>query len=270
MSTLWLPCTLVVLVLIVPLSLLLARFWWHCRQLHETQHDLYEAKRQIEEDNRQLMSMLSHELRSPMSTISNATAVIDLALAQGDTALVLEMTQNIRQGLSRLTHVVDNLSVEARFAEWETQTPQHISLDKHLRKLLYQIQQPHPERKIALHLHGVTTVTLPAPGMFDILLIHLLDNAIKYSPVTCPIELTVTATAKQPMVIEVADRGPGLEPALRAQLFKKYIRGRQTGNTGGTGLGLFLVKYIVDTLNGTIQVLERDGGGTCFRIELPL
>ena len=271
MSTLWLACMLLLLVLSASLSLLVVYFWRYCRHLRQAQYDLHHAGLQIEEDNRQLMAMLSHELRSPMAAISNAAAVIDLALSQEQPEHIPEMTHNIRQGLARLTRIVDNLAVDDRLAQWKTQTPRTLALDTHLHSLLEQIRQIHPTCQIQLQLHGPQiSVTLPAPDMFDTLLMHLLDNAVKYAPASCPIELNVTIKPHSALVVDVADQGPGLEPALRARLFNKYIRGRQTGSTGGTGLGLFLVKYIVDTFGGTIQVLDREGGGTCFRVELPL
>lgn len=221
------------------------------------------------EENQQLMSILSHELRSPVAAISNATAVIDSALNKQQLALIPDMVQRIRHAIFRLKNFLDSLTAEDRLKKLGRRQAKQVVLHDHVQSLLAQLQQTHPESRCVWRLSGQASVTLQDPVMFNIVLNNLLDNAIKYSGGTQPVELSICVDERGGIVMEVADRGPGIDAELRKQLFRKYTRGKQAEYVSGTGIGLYLVKHILELLNGRIDVLDRDGGGACFRVELP-
>lgn len=221
------------------------------------------------EDSYHLISMLSHELRSPMSAIAYSIEVIDDACSHGKPEMIPDMTKRIRQSLKRLRNFVDGLTAEDRLAGHDRVRPHIIHMQELLDKLVTNLQYAHPERVVETQLTGHDKVVVADAVMFEILIANLLDNAAKYSPKDTPITLTITVDDVGSIKTEVADRGPGIEPELHSRLFRKYVRGKQENMANGLGLGLFYVHRIVEQCGGTIKVQEREGGGACFLVELP-
>src|SRR5262249_46690276 len=98
--------------------------------------------------------------------------------------------------------------------------------------------------------------------------INLIENAVRYSPESSPIEIAARLE-KQEVVIEVMDRGPGLPPGEESRVFDKFYRGPFPGDRAGVGLGLTVSRGIVEAHGGTIDAVKRPGGGASFRIRLP-
>ena len=102
---------------------------------------------------------------------------------------------------------------------------------------------------------------------------NLLGNARRYSPEGSPIEIEVGVDAAAQMGwIAVVDHGEGVPEEIRAQIFERFWRAdtSRARETGGSGLGLAIVASIVETLRGSVSVLETPGGGATFRVSLPL
>jgi len=100
-------------------------------------------------------------------------------------------------------------------------------------------------------------------------LVNVIDNALKYSPATQPIEIKAH-TAGAFLEIEVADRGTGIPPEDLSRIFDKFYRVQRPDNVSGTGLGLSISKGIVQAQGGFIGAENRAGGGTIISISLPL
>ncbi|HEX6386830.1 MAG TPA: HAMP domain-containing sensor histidine kinase, partial [Anaerolineae bacterium] len=100
--------------------------------------------------------------------------------------------------------------------------------------------------------------------------VNLIINASKYSPIGQPIELQLAHQAET-LRVSVADRGPGIPLAERSNLFRSFVR-LNTGDREqyGIGLGLFVVKTIVEAHGGQVGVRDRPGGGSLFWFEIPL
>jgi two-component system sensor histidine kinase KdpD len=105
--------------------------------------------------------------------------------------------------------------------------------------------------------------------MLQSVLVNLFDNAIKYSPGGSP--LTISATRDEGSVLlTVADEGPGVSPEERDRIFEKFYRGRTPGLASGVGLGLAIVRTVVEAHGGRIHVKDRQPQGACFCVILPL
>ena len=100
-------------------------------------------------------------------------------------------------------------------------------------------------------------------------LVNLLENATRYTPAGTPIEVSARQEGNF-VVIEVADRGPGLPPGDLNRLFEKFYRAVASKNRTGAGLGLAICRGIVQLHGGKIQAENRAGGGALFRFSLPL
>jgi two-component system sensor histidine kinase KdpD len=129
------------------------------------------------------------------------------------------------------------------------------------------------EKLLARHKVAVNiSAGLPIVRM-DFVLMHqammnLLSNAALHTPPGTEVQVSA-GVAKGDLVIEVADRGPGMPPATIARAFEKFYRGPSAG-TGGTGLGLSLVKGFVEAQGGAVTAGNRPDGGAVFTIRLPL
>jgi len=125
--------------------------------------------------------------------------------------------------------------------------------------------------EIELSLNATNGITAEAdPARLRQVLINLLDNAIKYSPDGGPVDVTIQA---RPGVasIEVADHGIGVPPEAQEQIFEKFFRldPDMTRGIGGSGLGLYISRELVERMNGRLLVRSRPDGGSVFTIELP-
>ncbi|MGH8161707.1 MAG: sensor histidine kinase, partial [Gammaproteobacteria bacterium] len=128
------------------------------------------------------------------------------------------------------------------------------------------------ERSLTDHHVSVTLPrTLPwlfiDGGMIEQVLVNLVENAIKYTPPGTPIDIGADHEGEA-VVVEVADRGPGLPAEAYERIFDKFYRAPGKGAPGGVGLGLAICRAIVDGQGGRIWTEPRPGGGTSFKFTL--
>jgi signal transduction histidine kinase len=107
-------------------------------------------------------------------------------------------------------------------------------------------------------------------GRFQQVLINLLDNAIKYSPPGTPIQLKLSQHQER-AIIQVIDQGYGIPLPHQARIFERFYRVDESRNqtTGGCGLGLSIVKMLVEGMGGNISLESKLGYGSTFTISLP-
>jgi two-component system sensor histidine kinase KdpD len=105
-------------------------------------------------------------------------------------------------------------------------------------------------------------------ALFGHALVNLLDNAVKYSPAKTSIEVDVSKT-QNTVDIDICDRGIGIPSEDLERVFDKFYRVQRPESVNGTGLGLAICKGIVEAHGGTIQAMNRPGGGTIIRVKLP-
>ena len=122
--------------------------------------------------------------------------------------------------------------------------------------------------RLQLTLDGPMTVQAD-PAMLRVAISNLVDNALKYSPVASgPVKIALDAIPSGAR-ITVTDRGPGIPNEEAARVFEKFYRSPSATGTRGAGLGLYIVKQIVESHDGQIQVQPGSSGGTEFTICLP-
>jgi two-component system sensor histidine kinase KdpD len=217
-----------------------------------------------------LLSSLSHDLRTPLAGIEGAAST----LRDGGDALSPEtrgeLAQTILEEARRMMRLVSNLLDMVR-VESGTLQVQHEwqPVEEVIGVALLRLEE-------RLRSHPVTTAIssdLPLVPMDGLLveqaLVNLLENAAKYSPPAAPIDVTVSLDGDQ-VVIEVADRGPGVPAGEEERVFEKFYRSTAHERVGGAGLGLTIVRAIAQAHGGGAWVTGRPGGGSAFRIALPL
>ena len=146
-----------------------------------------------------------------------------------------------------------------------------VDLTRLMRDLVATFQPTAELRDIALRLdlpEGEVTVRGDRP-LLEVALRNLLDNAVKYSAEETLIDFRLSFADGHAEVI-VADRGRGLSGQAQAQLAKRFVRGTNAGDVIGSGLGLTIVDEVATAHGGAFTLSDREGGGTCARLSLPL
>lgn len=217
---------------------------------------------------RDLIYAFSHDLRTPL--MANAMNM-KLALEGAYGELPQDFKQNLRHGLEanqELLDLADQLLLVARLESGETQ-PAKVPLD--LSRLTHEAVERlatlWQECNLRVEIHAPAHLEIPGrEGELRRVLQNLLDNAARFAPMGTAVEVRLSQTSDL-AVLEVADRGVGIPPEARERLFTRFSSNRAGG---GKGLGLYLAKQIVQSHGGTIHYLERSGGGSLFRVELPV
>lgn len=216
-----------------------------------------------------LLSSVSHDLRTPLAAITGAVS----GLLQANGKLQpeqRELAEVAFEEAERLNRLVGNLLEMTRLEAG-------VQMDKEWQPLEEVIGTTLVRMDMMLSNHTVKTNLpddLPLVPIDSILieqvLVNLLENAVKYSPAGTTIDLTAwDEPGEVTVVVEVADRGPGLQPGDEERIFDKFYRSRPT-TVGGVGLGLSICRAIIEAHGGRIWVNNRSGGGAAFRFTIPL
>jgi two-component system sensor histidine kinase KdpD len=219
-----------------------------------------------------LLSSLSHDLRTPLAGIEGAAT----SLLEGTTTIPAEVERELLDGIvsesRRMTRLVTNLLDMIRV---ETGA---LALEKSWQPLEEPLGVALLRMEERLRGHPVSTrlpTDLPLVPVDELLLEHvflnLLENAARHTPPGTPIDVSATDHPGH-VLVEVADRGPGIAAEDRERIFDRFYRGRKDREDGGagSGLGLTICRGIVTAHGGRIWVDPREGGGTCVRFTLPL
>ncbi|MBI3430972.1 MAG: two-component system sensor histidine kinase KdbD [Hydrogenophilales bacterium] len=215
-----------------------------------------------------LLSALSHDLRTPLTVLAGLADSLPLAGPPLPPAQA-EIAQAIRAESLRTSTLVSNLLDMTRLQEG------HIQLKREWQPLEEVLGAALQTLAIPLARHEVH-VDLPAdlPLLeFDSVLMervfcNLLENAAKYTPAGSRIEIGARNEGDTVAII-VADDGPGLPPGREESLFEKFTRGQDESAVTGVGLGLAIVRAIVQAHKGTVRAENRPEGGARFVITLP-
>jgi two-component system, OmpR family, sensor kinase len=221
---------------------------------------------------RNFVSMASHEFRTPLTIIDgHAQRLIKMK----DRLAIEEINERagkVRSAVLRMTHLIDNLLNSSRLIDGGAE-PYFHPAEIDVASLLHEVNQLHREmapRSQIVEQFG----TAPLPMIGDPKLLfqvfsNILSNAIKYSPDGGPIEINAGTEADE-VVVAIADRGIGIPAQDRDRLFERYHRGSNVSGIVGTGVGLYLVKMVVDLHGGSIDVEGAEGEGSRFTVRLPV
>ncbi len=223
----------------------------------------------VEYLRRDFTSNLSHELKSPVASIRGYARLLQMEGLSPQQRQ--EYVSAIAAESQRLGSLSDNL---LRLTRLEGQAPvlalEKFSLDEQLRRcvtsLYPQIQKK--EQRIEADLPRVMIVG--DRELLNQVWQNLLDNAIKFSPPGARLGLSLSKAKGGQVQVRVCDDGPGMDQATCQKIFEKFFQGDPSRHMGGNGLGLPLVKRILDLCGGGIQVDSQPGQGSCFTVTLPL
>ena len=242
----------------------------------ETQDALRRQQLELQEADRQkneFLAMLAHELRNPLAPIRNAGELLSRTVAADpQTAGALA---TVERQVSHLTRLVDDLLDISRITRGRIDLRRHpVRLDKVISQAVEEVdpivrQQHH---RVAIVSTGTPLVVNGDVDRLVQCVANLLTNAAKYSPPKCEIRVETWDEDGQ-AVLRISDKGMGIPPELLPKIFDLFVQGARTLDRaqGGLGVGLTIVKRLVDMHGGTITAESRgQGRGSTFEIRLPL
>ena len=220
-----------------------------------------------EKFSRTLLNSISHELRTPLAASTSAAS----ALASADAATPEQrraLLDEILEANARLNRVVGNLLDVARLESGKVRP----HLDWHDARDLVQTTLRELKRELAAHPVKLDLPPAPLLVRLDFSLVqhalgNLLLNAACHTPAGTPVQVQAQLTGDC-LLLTVADRGPGIPVEWLPRIFDKFFRA-PNAPTGGSGLGLTIVKGLVEAHGGTVSANNRPGGGAIFSLRLP-
>lgn len=217
-----------------------------------------------------LLNSISHDLRTPLVSITGALSALLTDAGQLDPATERSLLENAHEEAGRLNQLVGNLLDMTRLeAGVLTMHTELSDLQDVIGAALAYLGSRLQERTVQVDVApGMPLTPLDFVPIVHVL-VNLLDNALKYSAPGQPIEISARSSGQEAL-IEVADRGPGIPPEDIERIFDRFYRVQRPGIASGTGLGLSICHGIVEAHGGNIRAQNRPGGGVSFIIALPL
>ena len=224
------------------------------------------AKVQIEAERTRnaLLSSISHDLKTPLAAITGAAD----NLIDGTTGESRDLAQTIAEEADRLNRLIRNLLDMTRLEAGAVHVQKEWhALEEVIGAVLTRLDDRLREHPVTTHIPADLPLVPLDSVLLDQVLVNLLENAIKYTPAGSPIEIFTNITDNQ-VLVQIADRGPGIPPGDEERVFDKFYRARPNG--GGVGLGLTVCRGVVEAHGGKIWAQNREGGGAAFQFTLPL
>ncbi len=234
------------------------------RARNERAAERLEAMREAERMRTAVLASVSHDLRTPLTTIK--------ALAHELGSLGDERSEVIEQEADRLNAFVTDMLDMSRLTSGRF--PLDVSVvpvDELISAVLQQVEGSYGGRPIRVQLPSDDVFPLARCDLTHAarVLVNLLENARKYSPRDTPVDLTVRRDGSM-MRISVADRGPGVPPDESERIFDTLYRPASSPpDVGSAGLGLAIARGLAEAQGGTVTYAAREGGGSDFTLSLP-
>jgi two-component system sensor histidine kinase KdpD len=226
--------------------------------------------RETEKLQTALLNSISHNLRTPLASITGALSSLRDDDQMLDADARRELLNTAWEEAERLNRLVGNLLNMTRLEAGAIKLAlEPCDVEDLVGVTLTQMANRLRNRRLVMDVPNTLPLVVVDLVLAAQALVNLVDNAVKYSPVDTPINIRAYREQAQ-VVIEVSDQGMGIPPAELEHIFDKFYRIQKTSDTSGTGLGLSISKGIVELHNGRIWATNRPGGGTTFAIALPV
>jgi PAS domain S-box-containing protein len=225
----------------------------------------FEMVKNMLEEQKQFIGLISHELRTPMAIIDGAAQLLILTACRDSACL--SHAERIRAASKRLTDLVDTCLTEERLASSGWEPEMYVERIHHLiHDVVDKIQAGTEKHRIELDLSTLPSHCTCDAALVKVMLFNLLDNATKYSPEGGTISLRGWCEHQGELRIQVSDQGIGFDPVLSEKIFERYYRTWQVPGIAGAGLGLHLVKRITEIHGGGVEAKSLPDQGATFTV----
>ncbi|MGC9544448.1 ATP-binding protein [Streptomyces sp. UG1] len=232
-----------------------------------------EARRRTERSHAELIATVAHELRSPLTSVKGFTATLLAKWERFTDDQKRLMLETVDADADRVTRLIAELLDISRIDSGRLEVRRQpvdigAAVGRHIQAYVAAGQ---PADRFLLRLEQPLPVLWADPDKIDQVLSNLIENAVRHGDGTVTIDITATASPREGedtgTSVTVSDEGPGIPEESMNRVFTRFWRGSKRG---GTGLGLYIVKGIVEAHGGAIEVGRAPGGGAQFRFTLPV
>ena len=241
------------------------------KQVNDTLIERNKKLRELNEEKNYMMSVVAHDLKSPLNQINGLANVIKLD-EENLNVTQKECLNNIEVASARLSEMVNKI-LDSRNASNKEQTLliEEIDIEKMATDVLNDFSTAASDKKIRLHKNTINNGASVKADRHYLrqVLDNLVSNAIKFSPNGKNVELNIQNDGNT-VLAEVVDEGPGLTNEDKEKLFTEYaiLSAKPTGGETSTGLGLAIVKKYVEKMGGEIWCESTHGQGASFKVKL--
>jgi signal transduction histidine kinase len=220
-----------------------------------------------------LVSTVAHELRSPLTSVKGFTATMLNKWHRFTDDQKRVMLETVNADADRVTRLITELLDVSRIESGRLEVRrQVVDLPDRVRRVIAgRVAAGDPQDRFRVEVTGALPEMWSDPDKVDQILGNLIENAVRHGAGT--VTVVVEPADAQPsgeqhpgVIVSVRDQGPGIAPELAPRVFRQFWRAKRRG---GTGLGLFIVKGLVEAHGGSITVQRAPGGGAEFRFSLP-
>ncbi len=223
--------------------------------------------------NREFIATVMHELKMPVTAIQGAAELLEQGAFAREDARV-KFLGNIRFESERLARMIWELGELTKLDTEIPHTPKEkLDYGACVREIVerFETTLDAPHAAIQVNLPAKPVFAKIMPGRIEQVIGNLLDNAVRYTPATGSIEVTVEPGPDLTVITTVRDTGCGIAPSNLGKVFDRFFTTEPRGRPRdfGSGLGLAIAKSIVENHQGTIEVASAPGRGAAFRFRLP-
>lgn len=242
-------------------------------QLERSKDELSEAlerEKELGDLKSRFVSTVSHEFRTPLSTILSSASLIGRYTTTEGQEKRDKHIHRIKESVTHMSSMLEDLLSLGKLEEGLiVAKPETFSLTAFLNDMVSEMQEnARASQKFTLH-EGYNGELETDKRLLKNILLNLFSNAIKFSPEDGEIVITTTLE-KDLLKISVKDSGIGISEEDQQHLFERFFRARNASNIQGTGLGLHIVARYVELLKGDIQLSSKLNEGSVFTVTLPL
>jgi two-component system OmpR family sensor kinase len=220
----------------------------------------------VEDQLRQFVSDASHELRTPTAVIAGVTDLWREGQLR-DGAQLDDAMRRIGQSAARMRALVEELLLLARLDEGARPAYDHVDVSELVRSIRLDLESVYPSRPIEVDIEEHLVIHADPVGLRKAVG-NLVTNAVVHTPVRSNVKVRASRLDDS-VTFEVADDGPGMEPADADHAFDRFWRGTASRTRPGSGLGLPIVAAVVKAHGGSVVLETSTAGGTTVRLVIP-
>lgn len=243
-------------------------FYHMAEQLAATERE----RKRLEQNREEWMSGISHDLRTPLSSIQGYGYMLESAPEDWNPNELREMGTVIREKGDYMLELIDDFSLVFRLkTEIHPQDMCPLDLNELVRRGVLKYVNDATLDGVTFQFEGGDEPVLAAGSAkwLHRLMDNLISNAVKHNPPGVTVTVSVEQRANSAAIV-VKDNGVGMDEETKRNLFERYYRGTNTeGSIDGSGLGMSIAKAIVEAHHGTVEIQSEVGKGTCIRVILP-
>ena len=217
---------------------------------------------------REFTANVSHELKTPLQTITGSAELIENGLVKQED--MPRFVGHIREEATRLVTLVDDIIRLSQLDEQSELQKENITLYDIAKEVCGVLRDSADKKDITLSVSGDSGNVYGVKHLLFEVIYNLCDNSIKYTPDGGKVEINVSDTEKE-VALTVSDNGIGIAPQHHARIFERFYRVDKSHSkkSGGTGLGLSIVKHAVQYHGGEILLQSEIGNGTIVTVVIP-